>query len=119
MPPTTGNGKICYLEIPSNDIAKSAAFYESAFGWHIRTNNEGHTAFDDGVGQVSGQWRKGWPAHTGGITIHIMVDDAAATVEKVVASGGTIIEPVSGPREKFAKFRDPSGNVMGIYQERK
>ncbi len=119
MPPTTGNGKICYLEIPSNDIAKSAAFYEAVFGWHVRTNNEGHTAFDDGVGQVSGQWRKGWAPHTGGITIHIMVDDAVATVEKVVANGGEIVEPVSGPREKFAKFRDPSGNVMGIYQERK
>ncbi len=36
MPPTFANGKICYLEIPATDIARSAEFYRSAFGWNIR-----------------------------------------------------------------------------------
>jgi len=34
MPPTLANGKICYIEIPSTDIARSADFYTQAFGWH-------------------------------------------------------------------------------------
>src|SRR4051812_23050373 len=29
MPPTPGNGKICYLEIPTTDIARSVAFYQA------------------------------------------------------------------------------------------
>jgi uncharacterized protein len=27
MPPTSANGKICYLEIPAVDIARSSDFY--------------------------------------------------------------------------------------------
>jgi len=56
MPPTYGNGKICYIEIPATDIARSAEFYQRSFGWTIRTRGDGSTAFDDGVGQVSGAW---------------------------------------------------------------
>jgi len=36
MPPTLANGKVCYLEIPAIDIARSADFYKSVFGWNIR-----------------------------------------------------------------------------------
>ena len=54
MAPTYGNGKICYLEIPAQDIQKSAEFYAKAFGWKTRTRGDGHIAFDDGVGEVSG-----------------------------------------------------------------
>ena len=54
--PTIGNGKICYLEIPATDIAVSANFYKQVFAWNIRTRGDGATAFDDGVGEVSGAW---------------------------------------------------------------
>jgi len=54
MPPTFGHGKICYLEIPATDIARSADFYTPAFNWSLRTRGDGTTAFDDGVGEVSG-----------------------------------------------------------------
>ncbi|HYN10334.1 MAG TPA: VOC family protein [Vicinamibacterales bacterium] len=36
MPPTLGNGKICYIEIPATDVAQSADFYHKVFGWQIR-----------------------------------------------------------------------------------
>jgi predicted enzyme related to lactoylglutathione lyase len=35
MPPTLGNGKICYIEIPALDIKRSAEFYRNVFGWNI------------------------------------------------------------------------------------
>ena len=40
MLPTLGNGKICYLEIPATDIARSAEFYEQSFGWDIRKRGD-------------------------------------------------------------------------------
>ncbi len=40
MPPTLANGKICYLEIPATDIARSAEFYKGVFGWNIRKRGE-------------------------------------------------------------------------------
>lgn len=30
--PTFANGKICYIEIPATDIARSADFYSKSFG---------------------------------------------------------------------------------------
>src|SRR5579859_1316132 len=30
------NGKVCYIEMPATDIARSADFYKRVFGWNIR-----------------------------------------------------------------------------------
>ena len=62
MPPTMAGGKICYIEMPATDIARSAEFYKSVFGWNIRKRGDGATAFDDGVGEVSGAWVLGRPS---------------------------------------------------------
>ena len=56
MAPTTAHGKICYIEIPARDVTRSGDFYRQVFGWNIRTRGDGHTAFDDTTGQVSGTW---------------------------------------------------------------
>ncbi len=55
-PPIYRTGKICYVEIPANDIERSAEFYRRAFGWHVRKRGDGSTAFDDTVSEVSGTW---------------------------------------------------------------
>ena len=58
------------------------------------------------------------PMREPGIIISIMVDDAAASVDKLTAAGAEIVRPLDpdGP-EIIAWFRDPGGNVLGIYQE--
>lgn len=119
MPPTLGNGKICYIEIPATDIARSAEFYQRAFGWSIRKRGDGAVAFDDGVGQVSGTWVMGRPPMSQpGLMVYIMVDSVAETIEKVVAAGGEIVQPIGADAPEItARFRDPGGNVLGLYQE--
>jgi len=119
MPPTIGNGKICYIEIPATDVARSAEFYKQAFGWSIRTRGDGATAFDDGVGEVSGAWVLGRPpAATPGLMVYIMVDSVAAAIDKVIAAGGVIVQPIGADAPEItARFRDPAGNVLGLYQE--
>ena len=119
MPPTIGNGKICFLQIPTTDIARSADFYTSVFGWSIRQREDGRTAFDDGVGEVSGEWVLGRPPSSEpGLLVYIMVDSVAATVEVIVANGGEIVQAIGADAPEItARFRDPGGNVIGIYQE--
>jgi uncharacterized protein len=119
MHPTFGNGKICYIEMPAGDIARSAEFYQRVFGWRIRPRGDGATAFDDTVGEVSGAWVAGRPpAAQSGLLVYIWVDSVAETLDKVVANGGEIVQPIGGdPGEITARFRDPGGNVMGLYQE--
>ena len=47
-----------------------------------------------------------------------MCDDVAKTVDKVVANGGTIVQPIGGDHPEItARVRDPGGNVIGLYQE--
>jgi len=116
--PTLGNGKICYLEIPATDTDVSAKFYATVFGWNVRKRSNGETAFDDGVGEVSGTWiTSRQPATDPEIAIHIMVDDMDSTIEKVKAAGGKLVEPVGAHSPEItAKFSDPAGNVFGLYQ---
>jgi len=119
MPPTCGNGKICYLEIPATDIRRSADFYKNVFAWETRQRADGHLAFDDGVGEVSGTWVVGRPpASTPGLLVYIMVDSVAATIKLIEANGGEIVQPIGGDAPEItARFRDPGGNVIGLYQE--
>ena len=119
MPPTIGNGKICYIEMPATDVARSAAFYQRVFGWHIRQRGDGATAFDDGVGEVSGTWVVGRPpAAEPGLMVYIMVDSVSAAVEAVIANGGEIVQVIGADAPEItARFRDPGGNVIGLYQE--
>jgi hypothetical protein len=118
MTPTTGNGKICYVEMPAKDIAQSAEFYEKIFGWKTRRRGDGAIAFDDGVGQVSGTWITGRPSATPGLLIYIMVDDMTAIIDAVHANGGEIVQPVGADAPEItAQVRDPGGNIIGLYQQ--
>ena len=119
MPPTFANGKICYIEMPATDIARSSEFYKQVFGWSIRKRGDGTVAFDDTTGEVSGTWVKGRPpSGKPGLLFYIMVDSVAVTVDAVVANGGEIVQPIGADAPEItARFRDPGGNVIGLYQQ--
>jgi len=119
--PNNKNGKICYLELPASNVEKSAAFYSGAFGWNMRKRGDGSHAFDDTTGEVSGAFRTGRPPSTSvGVLFYIMVDDAAATCNAIEANGGTIVQPIGGDAPEItARFLDPGGNIVGLYQQPK
>ena len=116
--PKWRTGKICYIEIPAGDVARSAEFYQRAFGWKIRQRGDGSTSFDNTVGAVSGTFVVGRPPAEPGFAVYIMVADAAATLAAVQAAGGEIVRPVNpAASEVFAWFKDPGGNTLGVYQQ--
>lgn len=116
--PTLGEGKLCYLQIPSLDPERSGEYYRSAFGWRIRENDDG-LAFDDGVGEVSGAFVTGRPPSTeAGMVLYVMVGDAAAAVDRVLAAGGAIDRPLGrAGADLVAWIRDPDGNLLGVYEQ--
>jgi predicted enzyme related to lactoylglutathione lyase len=118
MPAKIVNGKICYLEMPATDIERSADFYKRVFGWNIRKRGDGSTAFDDTTGEVSGAWvLRRPPSSAPGILFYIMVDSVAATVGTIIANGCEIVQPIGADAPEItARFRDPGGNVVGLYQ---
>jgi predicted enzyme related to lactoylglutathione lyase len=119
MPPTLANGKICYVEMPALEVRRSAHFYEKVFGWHIRQRGDGALAFDDATGQVSGTWVLGRPPSSQpGLLVYIMVDSVTATIDAVLAHGGELVHPIGADAPEItARFRDPGGNVIGLYQD--
>jgi predicted enzyme related to lactoylglutathione lyase len=119
MSPTYANGKVCYIEMPAVDIQRSADFYSRVFGWNIRRRGNGTTAFDDTVGEVSGTWVLDRPSSSQpGLLFYIMVDSVVKTIEAIEANGGTIVQPVGADAPEItARFRDPGGNVIGLYQQ--
>lgn len=119
MPPTPKNGKICYIELPASDAGKSATFYSKTFGWNMRTRGDGAQSFDDTTGEVSGSFvtgRKTW--ETPGVLFYIMVDSVADTCKAVEKNGGTIVQKIGADAPEItARFKDPGGNIVGLYQE--
>ena len=118
-PPTPANGKICYIEMPAIDISTSASFYKNVFDWNIRQRGDGATAFDDTTGEVSGAWVTGRkPMIEVGLLFYIMVDNIQATIDNVIANGCKIVQQVGmDAPEITARFSDPAGNIIGLYQE--
>ena len=117
--PTSKHGKICYIELPAAYPERSARFYNEIFGWNIRTRGDGAISFDDSIGEVSGSFDTGkTPVAHPGFIVSIMVDDIRETIAKIETFGCEIVNPLGfHPTELIAHFRDPGGNLLGLYQE--
>jgi|HubBroStandDraft_4_1064222.scaffolds.fasta_scaffold118011_3 predicted enzyme related to lactoylglutathione lyase/uncharacterized glyoxalase superfamily protein PhnB len=114
--------RLCYLQIPAADVHQSAAFYERVFGWNIRRRDTDHPSFDDAGSNVSGAWVTGRaPAREPGLLPYIWVDSIDGTLAVVAAHGGEVVEvrhhDSAESTSWIATFRDPAGNLIGLYQE--
>ncbi len=118
--PTFDNGKICYIEIPSKDIRASAEFYKKIFNWNIRWQDENNISFDDTIGEVSGRFVLNRKAISeAGLLIYMMVDDIIFAMDLVVSNGGKIVQLIGADAPEItARFNDPTGNLLGLYEER-
>jgi len=110
-------GGISYVHIPAEDPQRSAAFYRDVFGWNIRGDPD-HPSFDDGTGHVIGHWIKDLPvAGHAGVVPYIYVESVDETLQKIDAQGGHVVAPPYAEGDVWvATFRDPAGNVLGVWQ---
>jgi predicted enzyme related to lactoylglutathione lyase len=52
-----------------------------------------------------------------GPLIYIMVDSVAEAVKTVIANGGRIVQEIGADAPEItARFSDPAGNVIGLYE---
>ena len=111
------NGGISYLRIPAADPQASAAFYEAVFRWTVRRDRD-DPAFEDGTGHVIGHFVADLaPAGEAGFRPYVYVERVRETLDSAVANGATV-ETAPYPEGDLcvATFRDPAGNVVGIWQ---
>jgi uncharacterized protein len=106
------HGQVCYLQIPSSDVQRSAAFYQAVFGWDVQS----HAPDFESPGLI-GQWTADrTPGRDTGPLIWIYVDDIAEAIRLAQAHGGEVFSPPQpdGPVRTLATIGDPSGNLIGL-----
>lgn len=111
-------GEFSHIEFPADDLDRAKAFYTNVFGWQFSAMEgfEDYFLYQSGPGELGGGI--GLRGKTAATTIrnYLDVDSIEATLAKVGANGGTIVEPKTdiGPGW-YAAVRDSEGNEIGIY----
>jgi uncharacterized protein len=111
-------GEISYLRVPAHEPRRSATFYEAVFGWRVDLERD-DPSFEDGSGHVIGHFMADLPvAGEAGVLPYVFVERVDETLEKVVAEGGEVMTPPYPEGDlRVATFRDPAGNVIGVWQQ--
>ena len=80
--------------------------------------NRPDPSFEDGTGHVIGHFVTDLPvAGEGGVRPYIYVEGVDDALEKVAADGGAVVEPPYPEGDLWVTtFRDPAGNVVGVWQ---
>jgi predicted enzyme related to lactoylglutathione lyase len=117
------------LNIWADDVPAAAAWYTRFLGqepYFSRSGPDGRPAYiefrigdhADELGIIDRRWQPPTaPAGPGGAIMHWHVDDLAGTVDRLVALGAALHEPIT-PRGDTgfvtASVVDPFGNVLGV-----
>lgn len=121
---------VSHFEIPAHDLARAARFYREVFGWRVEPLAwEGHPYFTirGASGEPTPAGKEGidgglLPVAAGAehplLVIHVSGAPLEHCLERIVAAGGWIDQgarPI-GTMGFFARFRDPEGNLLGLWQ---
>ena len=117
---------IVHVDLPANDPAAAAKFYEAAFGWQTTHETDfDYWMFSAAGGPGGGFVRDGsdgpgesFKNEIGKPLIYLGSDDIDADLARVEACGGrTVMTRTDIPGVGwFAMFTDPSGNRLGFFQ---
>ncbi len=98
---------------------EAARFYEAVFGWAVRDHDSDRPTFDDASGYVSGAWMSDQAvAREPGLLLFIYVDGIDEVVGRIVDHGGEVVRAPYGEGTcMVATFRDPAGNILGLWED--
>ena len=108
------DGKFDYVEFPVADLPTAKRFYGAAFGWTFQDWGPGYVSFDGAAvdGGFNGEADFEKPL------VILYAHDLEAMEAKVKAAGGAITREIqSFPGGRRFHFRDPVGNVLGVWSE--
>lgn len=109
----------CHIEIPTTDPEKSRQFYEQVFDWDIEELPEmNYLMFKAPEGPGGGLVKMDSIPEETGMMNFICVEDIEETLDKIAQHGGEILEEKTefGSFGWDAKFADPCGVILGIWQ---
>ncbi|NJC21855.1 hypothetical protein BJ994_000931 [Arthrobacter pigmenti] len=123
------SGRVVHFEIPFDDGDRARSFYRDAFGWNMNEMPEmqytmvasgpvGEQGMPSEPGFINGGMYKRDPesSPTPVITVDVeSIDTALAKVQEL--GGSTVGEKMAvGDMGFAAYFRDPEGNIIGLWE---
>jgi len=122
---------VVHFEMPYDDRARMAKFYESAFGWQMQTLGEDMGGYvlatttetaasgPKNPGAINGGFfprKPDWPAQHPSVVI--AVDNMRAAMKQVAAAGGEVLgEPMAIPGVgQYVSFMDTEGNRVSMLE---
>ena len=123
---TLSRGDWCHIDVISGDPERAKRFYGQVFGWqfedlpgtgytNVRTSEDGIESGIGGVAQAVGAL----PPATSGVVAFILAPDMDETLAAIERAGGEVVIPTTDVMGygRFAHFRDPNGNVIGLWSD--
>ena len=112
--------KINYVELPSRDLGRTKAFFETVFGWTFKDYGPKYASFaNEGVDGGFYQADQASSSVNGAALIVFYSERLEETLAKVEAAGGVIVLPVfSFPGGRRFHFTEPAGNEFAVWSGR-
>ena len=112
--------KVDYIEFPCGDFDAVQSFYEKAFGWSFTDYGPEYRSFTDG--KINGGFRRSdlhASTKNGAPLVILYAQDLPGTRDKVIASGGSIIQEIfSFPGGRRFHFADPNNNELAVWSDK-
>ena len=109
--------RIDYIEMGVVDLARSKAFYGTAFGWSFTDHGPTYCEFQDG--RLTGGFTTNWPPRAGGPLIILYADDLIGALRRVETAGGLISQAVyKFPGGQRFHFLDPDGYELAVWSKK-
>ena len=110
---------VVHFEIHGTQGSNLADFYSTMFGWTVNADNPHNYGMVEPGGpgpDAPGIMGAILEQDQTNVVIYIQVDDPAASLKKVGAAGGKVVQDVTviPGMVTMALFQDPAGNVMGL-----
>jgi hypothetical protein len=119
------NNPVTWFEIPVVDLDRAKAFYETVFGQELTTADVGHCRmawFPMSEGPLPGAAGtlvkgEGYVPSRSGTLVYFSVTDIPATLERIKAGGGMIVQSKTsiGPYGFIGRFEDTEGNAVALH----
>jgi predicted enzyme related to lactoylglutathione lyase len=110
---------IVHIEFSTQDREASAKFYSDLFGWQVEQIPEmNYATFTPGEGVGGGFNPISDQSPAGTVVVYVGTDDIPGTLARAQSLGGKLVAPEAEIPGMgwFALFRDPSGNMVGLYK---
>ncbi|MEA3405861.1 MAG: VOC family protein [Pseudomonadota bacterium] len=112
--------KMNYVELPSQDLAATKAFFTAVFNWQFSDFGPDYTAFAN-QGLNGGFYRADLASDSskGAALIVFYSEDLAATLNKIEHAGGKISKAVfEFPGGRRFHFKEPCGNEFAVWSDK-